>query len=567
MSTDAALSRGTTGLRVTRPPLAPDDAAAVVDGQTGIMARIAGGASLAVILDAVAIAIEGRLPGTHCSILLREPGGSALHHGAAPSLPAAYSAAIDGVPIGPSSGSCGSAAYLDREVVVEDVGTDPRWDDYRHIALPYGLRACWSVPIHGAGGIVGTFALYHPRPHRPDQRERALVDRYAYLASFAIDHHRLYGALAESEDRFRRAFEDNVVGMALTDLDGRLMKVNRALLGMLGRTELDTLGHDVAGLVEPADDRHDLRGLLASLAVPARRTDGDGGHVEGWARRPDGRVVRVAIAASAVRDADGAPVRLCLNILDVTQRWEAAQERRARERAEVARRSAEEASRAKTAFVSALSHELRTPLQAITGFTELLGSLDLTPTQRRDALAHIDGATRHILALVDDVLDVARIEAGAMPMRTERVEVAPVVLEVLDLLQPLADERDVILSGRGGTPPARADRRRLRQVLLNLVGNAIRYNRHGGAVIVTWRVEDGQVTLNVADTGRGIPADRLERLFVPFERLGADDGAEIGAGLGMGLARGLVEAMDGSLEVASEVGAGTTVTVRLPLFR
>jgi len=275
--------------------------------------------------------------------------------------------------------------------------------------------------------------------------------------------------------------------------------------------------------------------------------------------------VRVMVAASVVRHADGAPLHLCLNVLDVTQRWEAAQERRARERAEVARRSAEDASRAKTAFVSALSHELRTPLQAITGFTELLGTLDLSPGQRRDALGHIDGATRHILSLVDDVLDLARIEAGAMPIRRERVEMAPVVLDVLDLLEPLALEREVVLSGRGGTPPVRADRRRLQQVLLNVVGNAIRYNIRGGTVLVTWRVRGADVVLNVADTGPGIPADRLERLFVPFERLGADDDGKPGAGLGMGLARGLVEAMGGSMQVTSEGGAGTTVAVRLPL--
>ena len=572
--TTAGLSR----LKSPNPPpapaqLAPQDAAAVVDRQTAIMEMIAGGAALPDVLAAVATAIAERLPGTHCSILLLEAGGTTLHPGAAPTLPPAYSAAVDGIAIGPSSGSCGTAAYLGREVVAEDVALDARWDDYRHLALPHGLRSCWSVPIRGAGGIVGTFAVYHGEPHRPDQRERALVDRFAHLASVAIDHHRLYGALAESEDRFRRAFEDNVVGMALTDLDGRLLKVNRALLGMLGRSELDTLGHGVAALVVPAEDRHgpgDLSALLADLTAPAPTrpgAEGEGVHVEGWTRRPDGQGVRVAIAASAVRDADGVPVRLGLNIVDVTQRWEAAQERRARERAEVARHAAEEASRAKTAFVSALSHELRTPLQAITGFTELLGSLDLTPGQRRDALAHIDGATRHILSLVDDVLDLARVEAGAMPVRLERVEVAPVVLEVLDLLQPMADERDVVLSGRGGTPPVCADRRRLQQVLLNIVGNAIRYNVRGGTVLVTWRADDSAVLLNVSDTGPGIPADRLQRLFVPFERLGADEGAEAGAGLGMGLARGITEAMDGELEVTSVVGAGTTVSLRLPRYR
>ena len=547
--------------------LAPDDATVILERQTEIMEMIAGGAGLPAVLAAVAVAIEGLLPRTHCSILLLEPGSSTLHHGAAPTLPARYSRAIDGLVIGPDVGSCGASAYLDAEVVVDDVAVDPRWDDFRHLALPHGLRACWARPIHGERGILGTFAVYHHDRHRPDERERTLVDRFAHLASVAIDHQRLFGALAESEERFRRAFEDNVVGMALTDLDGRVTKVNPALLGVLGRHEAEIVGLPLAALVEPAEDGPDL-----AVALQALMRGGRGLHIEGWARRHDTVGVRVALAASVVRDADGAPVRLCVNLLDVTARFRAGQERRAREQAELARRSAEETSRAKTAFVSAFSHELRTPLQAITGFTELLGSLDLTPRQRHDALAHIDGATRHILSLVDDVLDLARVEAGAMPIRLDGVDLASVVVDVLDLLQPLADERLVVLTGRGETPPVRADPRRLQQVLLNLVGNAIRYNMRGGMVLVSWRVagaaEDppfGGVQLTVADTGPGIPPDRLARLFVPFERLGADDGGEPGAGLGMGLARGLVEAMGGTMQVDSEVGAGTTVTLRLPL--
>jgi PAS domain S-box-containing protein len=528
-------------------PLSPRDTVFLLERQTGIMQLIADGTALPAVLDAVVLALEDLMDDARCSILLLEPGESTLRHGAAPSLPVEYSSAIDGMAIGSGAGSCGTAAYLGIPVVAEDVAVDPRWTDYRDVALPFALRSCWSTPIRGREGIVGTFAVYHQRPHRPDLRERGLVDRFTHLASVAIDHHRLYGELADSEERFRRAFEDNTVGMALTELDGRVIRANRALTALLGRYEPDILGHDLTELIRPADGARDAANF------------------EALATRPDGRSVRLAVAASTVRDAAGVPVRLCLTLLDITQRWEAARERRARERADDARRSAEAASRAKSAFVSALGHELRTPLQAITGFTELLGGLDLSPAQRQQALTHIGGATEHILALVDDVLDLARVEAGSMPLRVQDVDPAALGAEVIDMLRPLADSRAVTMTQQVTAVAVRADPRRLRQVLLNVIGNAIRYNLTDGRVELTGEpAPGGRFLLAVRDTGPGIAQDLMHRLFVPFDRLGADQGPERGVGLGLVLSRSLTEAMDGRLEVTSRVGQGTAVRIELP---
>lgn len=237
----------------------------------------------------------------------------------------------------------------------------------------------------------------------------------------------------------------------------------------------------------------------------------------------------------------------------------------ARREAEIARAVAEDASQAKSAFLTALVHELRTPLQAVSGFTELLSTLDLSQERREAALAHIQGATAHITSLVDDALDIAKSEAGALPVHTADVDVAVVIRDVLDLLGPLAASRRITL----GPPPqptgtVRADERRLRQVLINLVTNAVRYNRPGGSVHVTADQTGGRHTIRVTDTGPGIPGHLLGRLFVPFDRLGAEAGPEQGAGLGLPLARGLTEAMDGQLTVASEPGLGSTFTVTLP---
>jgi signal transduction histidine kinase len=353
---------------------------------------------------------------------------------------------------------------------------------------------------------------------------------------------------------------------------------NPALLTLLGKAEGDVVGRDLADLVtvtEPGGaSSPDLGTDAAERNLPGRPSGAVS--YEAVTRAADARSLRLSVTASTIRDIGGRPVRLCLNVVDVTQRWEAARERRAREAAEYARRSAEHARRAaeaastaKSAFVSALSHELRTPPQAITGFTELLRGLDLTPDQRQAALSHIGGATQHILALVDDVLDLARVEAGALPLDVVEVNAADLVAEVLDLLAPLAATRDVrlgsALRGATGSTTLRVDRKRLRQILINVVGNGMCYNHAGGEV----RVDVGQsaadvVEIRVRDTGPGIAADLMERLFVPFDRLDADAGPERGVGLGLVLARTLAEAMSGSLEVSSVAGRGTTVRVTVP---
>jgi signal transduction histidine kinase len=315
---------------------------------------------------------------------------------------------------------------------------------------------------------------------------------------------------------------------------------------MLGRPEAALLATDLAGVLAPGA----AADALAALAVCAT---GEPASFETTLVRADGEDVRAVVTASVVHGAGG--TYLSVNVLDVTERRAAEAERRARREAELARGVAEAASRAKSDFLSALSHELRTPLQAVTGFTELLGTLDLSPARRTAALGHVASASSHILALVDDVLDIAAIEAGALPVHPADVDPGPLVGEVADLLGPLASERSVTVradvAGR-----VRADPRRLRQVLINVVTNAVRYNRPGGSVTITSVTDATGVTLAVHDTGPGIPPELAERLFVPFDRLGADTGPEPGAGLGLVLARGLVDAMRGRLDVRSTPGPG-----------
>lgn len=406
---------------------------AVLDHQTAVMEQIASGAPLPAVLDSVVLALEELMPGSRCSILVLDDQGL-LRRGSAPNLPAAYSAAIDGLAPGPTAGSCGTAAHLGEPVVAVDVATDHRWADFRDLATPHGLRACWSSPIRCRSEVVGTFAVYHLVPYEPAARDQELVSRFTHLASLAIEHD------------------------------------------------------------------------------------------------------------------------------------QAAREREARHAAELARQSAERANHAKSQFVTSLSHELRTPLQAITGLTENLQTLDLSAEQRQHALDRIGVATTHILSIVDDVLDLARVEAGAMPIDLGEVAARSTIDVSRDLIQPLAERRGVGVECSGPEVRVLADARRLQQVVLNLLSNAVRFSPAATVVrVTTVDAGDGTARIEVTDQGPGIPAALLARLFVPFDRLGADAGREGGAGLGLVLARRLTEAMGGTLELFSTVGAGTHITVTLPV--
>ena len=231
-----------------------------------------------------------------------------------------------------------------------------------------------------------------------------------------------------------------------------------------------------------------------------------------------------------------------------------------------ARDAALTATQAKNAFLSSTSHELRTPLNAVLGFAQLLQMSDLSQ-EDREAVERILVAGHHLLSLINELIDIARIESGEFSLSVEPVAVQPVVEETCQLMAPLAADRSITISQDCPWPglAVKADRQRLRQILVNLVSNAIKYNREGGSITLTCQaVSPEQVSLAVADTGPGIAAADLDRIFDPFERLGAAQTAIEGTGIGLPLALAFAEAMNGHLTVASTPGEGTTFTVILP---
>ncbi len=245
-------------------------------------------------------------------------------------------------------------------------------------------------------------------------------------------------------------------------------------------------------------------------------------------------------------------------------------ERRRAEEALADKRVAERANRAKTDFMARMSHELRTPLNAILGFTQILqrdAPRTLVPEQQRE-LQHVLHAGHHLLSLIDDLLDLSRVEAGTLRLQFTDVDAADVVRDAMGQIAAQAEALGVHVAldaPDAPLPPALADRTRLRQVVLNLLSNAVKYNRPGGSVGLRLSAEAGRLRLAVRDTGCGLSPAQIEQLFQPFNRLGREASDVQGTGIGLVITRSLVELMNGRLDVSSQPGVGSEFRIELPL--
>jgi PAS domain S-box-containing protein len=430
---------------------------------------------------------------------------------------------------------------------------------------PAGGETAWRVPLHHLGNVVGTLQAEWPGDVdtvAATERLRPLLDAAAELlahwlaARGQVGRDSLSLVRAAMREGGTFVWEWDLATDSLGDIDeGGLM------LGYppdaIGHTQADwdlLIHPDDADAVEAAYQAH-ARGEVESFhsVYRAKAADGSWRWIE-----ERGRIVE--------RDAQGRPTRMFGTQTDATVQHELEQARRDQ-------LSAEAANAAKTQFLSRVSHELRTPLNAVLGFAQLL-EIDrnepLTPGQRR-RVHLVRQAGDYLLAMIGDLLDLSLVEAGRLPMHSEPVALATLARDCLDLLRSQAAIASVTMV-QGVIRPGlvvRGDAMRLKQVLINLLTNGIKYNRPGGSVEFTARVEGDRCVIDIRDTGMGLPSDQLDKLFQPFQRLGRERGSVQGSGLGLALSQALVQAMGGRLSahpLPPAEGPGTVFRIELPLM-
>ena len=380
------------------------------------------------------------------------------------------------------------------------------------------------------------------------------------ITAFKEQEERLRAAKRKAEraeSRLASAIEAISEGFAAYDEYDRLVMANEAFRN---------LHEGVADLIVPGATFSEI--VLA--AAERGYFDTQGEDPEDWVRKQVEKRLAEPHAETMVRFTDG--------------RWMLRRERRTPEgemigiRSDVtafkqqeaaledARERAEAADRAKSEFVANISHELRTPINGIMGFTQLMLAGELSDKQRERA-AIVKSSSGHLLQLVNDLLDLSRIASNRIELSPERFDLCELVNETIGLLKPLATERGLALAASSDLSDGaviHADRSRIKQILLNLVGNGIKYTAQGGVTLTARPAGEG-ICFEIADTGPGMPADRLETIFDRFQRIDGSLTPSGGAGLGLAITKGLVELMGGQIEVQSELGAGSVFTVNLPL--
>ncbi|TBZ94018.1 PAS domain S-box protein [Rhizobium leguminosarum bv. viciae] len=378
--------------------------------------------------------------------------------------------------------------------------------------------------------------------------EQALEDASVLLKKREAD-------LTESEERFRLLVEGvSDYGIFGLDTTGLVVSWNAGAERISGYAAEEIIGQHFSRFY-PAETREALPAEELSRAARDGRAE-----AEGWRIRKDGSRFWSHVVVTALHDEAGRLRGFSKITRDITER------KQIEEALLAAREDAVRASNAKSEFLSRMSHELRTPLNSVLGFAQLL-EMDVTDADSRDSVAQILRAGRHLLSLIDEVLDMARIEAGRMDLAIEPQRVADVIDEAVSLARPLCGKQQIRIEV---VEPERdlavlADRRRLLQVFLNLLSNAVKYNRQQGSVTVSHREMGGDtIRIEVSDTGPGIPAERVSRLFTPFDRLGAERIGQEGTGLGLALSRHLIDAMGGALGFSNRPEGGATFHVDLP---
>jgi PAS domain S-box-containing protein len=544
-------------------PGSPHATSTWIELERHMIAMLARGAALPSILEEVARCVELALPGHIVSIMRRSRSAEELVLEVGPSLPREYAAAVARVPIEADMGSCGSAAFLRRRVVVEDIAVDPRWGSVREPALRAGLRACWSQPIMGSdGAVLGAFALYQRSPGAPSSDEIDHIEIAAHLVGLAIERDE-----SEGNRRLRDAIVNELTDSVIVfDRDSRIVECNPATERMWGYSRAELLGKSPIFFYP----RNSQSAEMADEIVAVVRRDGR------WnGERPfetkDGRVGVRAVTVLLLKDPAGQEFGFLAINRDVTE------ERRAEGEREGLRSKMLQTQKLESLGILAggIAHDFNNLLTGILGNAELaLDNAGLAPHTRTALLA--------IQRSADRAADLTRqmlAYSGRATFELSVTELSGEVREIGSLLgSSIAKKVDLRFELAPDLPPIEADRAQLQQLTMNLVINAAEAigDESGEVVVSTWAWTNRSVepdvqfptdglpagryaVLEVRDNGCGMDADTLQLIFDPFFTT-----KFTGRGLGLAAVIGIVRAHGGGLNVTSQVGRGTEFRVYLP---
>ena len=651
----------------------------LVQWEKSAMELIVSAAPLPAVLDGLMLGLEKQMSGALCSVLLLDADGAHLRHGAAPSLPPAYCRLIDGVAIGPAAGSCGTAAYTNRQVIVTDIGTDPLWADYRALAAEHGLRACWSTPFHSGGEkIIGTFAVYYREPRSPAPAELELIERAKRIVSIAVERKQAAEALRGSQDRltaiinsvdgivweadaatFRFTFvspraerllgypsgrwiddptfwadhihpddreqavrycvecteqgrnhefeyrmltaDDRTIwlrdivtvavepgrpimlrgimvditerkraeqqireqaeilefaseAIIITGLDHRATFWNRGAERLYGRSAAEALGRTAKQLFDET---------VFARMVAARNEIRRHGEWKGEITQHDkaGRPVFVEIRAYLVRNDAGQPRAFLYLVSDITENKKLTEQLQHAQRLE-----------SLGMLAAGIAHDFNNALAPIIMCGPLLRS-HVSDPRCHHYLDLIEKSAERSVALVRQLLSFARGASGESLL----LQIRHVLREVLELAEATFPKSIRVESHLpGDLRPVQGNATQLHQIFLNLCVNARDAMPSGGELTLTAanrtldsataaEIPDARpgayVTVEVRDTGTGIPPEVLTQIWEPFY---TTKGEGKGTGLGLSTVRGILQTCGGFATVQTHAGRGTTFTVYLP---
>lgn len=427
----------------------------------------------------------------------------------------------------------------------------------------------WASPWRdAAGNTQGTIAIVaEASQHRTVERKLALVEQELLQMTAQERETRVE---MRAERRFRELLEAAPDAIIEVDREGRILLLNLVTEKLFGYKREELLGQPVEILVPDALSNHHPQHRARYWDHPVTRPMGSGLALHG--RRKDGSSLPVEISLSPVKSEDG--FRVTAIIRDISERRQVEEQLREMQQAytrelESRNREVERANELKSEFLASMSHELRTPLHTIIGFSELLaeGLEGALNEKQHRFIGHIHNDSLHLLALINDILDLSKIESGRLELRRETFEIAGALEEALSSLRPQSIAESIGIETSLSIPvPIFADRLRIKQIFFNLLSNALKFTPAGGTVQVKGDLRDGFVEISVGDTGIGIPKEQHEAVFDKFYQIGATTkGVREGTGLGLAITKALVEEHGGRIWLESEPGKGSRFTFTLAL--